>query len=227
MKKAKSKDITDDFFGGNTAEAKPAVVTELSKKMGNLPTTEQLALIAATLARNTTDTPDNLTKTAMALWLSARERIFYSHEEGEVRQQDLQMDGVLYANEEYYNNMVSDHPFPPIPDEYPVTRDEFLRVMLPKYKSRTADLARIAKLFVRDVLRERNHWEPTPDEIATAYGRWKPYENLDQANAGARTFEKWYLEYKIRNKRLAGMKSAAKKAALKKSRRSVKPPREK
>jgi hypothetical protein len=215
MKKPKSKDITDDFLGGITAEEKSAAEMYLSKKLGDLPTTEQLAMIAATLARNTTDTPDNLTKTAMALWLSARERIFYSHEEDEVWHQDCLMETVLREKSDHYNDQ--GEIFRPIPDEYPVTRDQFLRVMLPKYKSRTAELARIAKLFVRDVLRDRNHREPTPDEIATAYGRWKAYENAEQANAGAKFFEKWYSEYKNRNKRLAGMKSAANKAVFKKT----------
>ncbi len=227
MKKPKAKDITDDFLGWNTAEAKPAVVTELGKKMGGLPSTEQLALIAATLARNTTDTPDNLTKTAMALWLSARERIFFSHEEGEVWLQDCQMEAAISEKNDYYNDQ-GEH-FLPIPDEYPVTRDQFLRVMLPKYKSRTAELARIAKAFVRDVLLERHQRAPTADEIAAAYGTWnlKPYENAKQANGAARKFEIWYADYLKEIRRLAGLKSAAKKAALKKSRRDVKSPREK
>jgi hypothetical protein len=226
MKKPKSKDITDDFLGGNTAEAKPAVVTELGKKMGDLPTTEQLALIAATLARNTTDTPDNLTKTAMALWFSARQQIFYSNDENEVQLQDHHFEQVMFEQDEYYNEMAGDRHFLPIPDEYPVTRDQFLRVMLPKYKSRTADLARIAKAFVCDTLRERSGIEPSQDEINDAYGKWKPYENPDHANAVAKRFEQW-REWHVKQARsAAGLKSAAKKAVLKK-RRSVKPPREK
>src|SRR5579864_854880 len=100
-------------------------------------------MIAATLARNTTDTPDNITRTAMNLWLSARERIFYSHEHDEIRYQDHRFEEFWIERDEHYNNMAGEGShFLPIPAEYPVTRDEFLKVMLPKYKSRSADLAR-------------------------------------------------------------------------------------
>ena len=214
MKRSKAKDVADEFLGGNVSEQKPAVISDLSKKMGGLPNTEQLAMIAATLARNTGDAPDVLTNTAMTLWLMAREKIFRADYSEEIGQQDFALDSE-YSD---YHAFMDDEFFPAIPDEYPVTRDRFLRVMLPKYKSRTADLARIAKAYIRDVLLKRLHREPTPDEIAGAYAKWnqKPFENPDQANGAAMRFKQWHSGYVRECRRVAGLKSAAKKAANKK-----------
>jgi hypothetical protein len=215
VKKTKSEDITDDCLGGN-AEDSHADLTDLKNKLGGLPTTEQLALIAAALTRNTNDTPDNLTKTAMALWLSAREKIFLTNLTDEIWTQSCQLKS---QEEAYHDFMKEDRHF--FPGEEPITRDVFLRTMLPKYKNRADKLAQIAKAFVRDTLRELGGIEPSQEEVNVAYGKWKPYENAAHANGIAKRFEQWHELLVKRARSAAGMKSAAKKAALKKSRRPV------
>ena len=232
MKKPKSKTKL-----GNAPAVKPLALAHPSDSpYAGLPTPKELAVIAATLAgssikgspvkawtnQQTLDWAEENVWAAMRLWIISRKRINFAATTFEIQREDDDFENEIFPPDD-------EHFLPEPADEYPITRDQFLRVMLPKYKSRTAELARIAKAFVREVLLDRHQREPSADEIASAYGTWnlKPYENAKQANGAARKFEIWYAEYIKGIRRHAGLKSAAKKAALKKSRRSVKPPREK
>ena len=180
-------------------------------KMGGSPTPEQLAMIAATLARNTNDTPNALVDCAMKLWLSARARIFDAENECEMSGQDMRL---LFA---YSSKLAleSNVQFGGIRAKNPLTRDRFLKAMLPQYKGRADKLAQIGKAYVHDTLSESNGRLPTQNEVAEAYGNWKPYKNDIQANHGAKRFERWHSRYVNEVRRAAGLKSAAKKVGKK------------
>jgi hypothetical protein len=189
-----------------------------------LPTTHELAGIAATLATSSKkgsplkactdeqnlDWAEENVWAAMRLWIVARKRILLAVETSEIKTEDDNFENQLYP-----------HQYDPFPNEgcrsseSPVTRDLFLRTMLPKYKGRTADLARIGKAYLWENLLDRYQREPTHDEIAAASGEWnkKPYKNAELANVAARHFKNWYWDYISRVRRLAGLKSAAKKSA--------------
>ncbi len=180
------------------------------KEMGGLPTVEQLALITATLARTSNENLDRLAEKAMNLWLAARKRIFLADFGDEVVMQNSQW---VWDKTRSYSDLGED-PFLPT-GEYPVTRDQFLQKMMPKRKDRTAELAQYAKAFIRDTLRRRSGKDPTQEEVSEAYGRWKSYDNADQANATAKHFRQWYEQYVKKLRSDAGKASAKKKAETK------------
>jgi hypothetical protein len=192
-----------------------------------LPTIQELAVIAATVAGNSEkgspvkswtdeqnlDWAEENVWAAMRLWIVARKRILLAVETSEIKTEDDDFENEIYPHQ--------NDPFPNEEcrsSESPVTRDLFLRTMLPKYKSRSADLARIGKAFLWNILLDRFQREPTRDEIADAYGKWnrKPYANSEMANAAARQFVNWYADYIKNIRRFAGLKSAARKVAIKK-----------
>lgn len=172
-----------------------------------MPTVEQIATIAATLARNVGDKPEALADAAMNLWLASRERIFFSDCSHEVWKQDVE----LFSNA-YVIQYTRENPFfLEYIEPLPIYRDDFLRAVLPQFKNRTADLARIAKAYVRDALCQRAGKEPSQIEISEAYGKWKPLENTNQANAMAVCFVQWYRNHIKASRRAAGKISAAEK----------------
>ena len=184
------------------------------KEMGGLPNVEQLSLIAATLARNTDDSPEALAARAMKIWLASRIQICVTDVKGEVEDQNRVWvwDKSQCSSEADNDFSLPKDSFQPT-GEYPVNRDQFLQTMLPiSKKNRTYDLAKIAKAFVRDTLREKNGKDPTESEISGAYGRWKNYENADEANAAAGCFRQWYPRYIKQLRSLSGKMSATIKA---------------
>jgi hypothetical protein len=171
-----------------------------------LPAAEQLTMIAATLGRNRNDNPDSLADAAMNLWSAAMRKISIAYDNVQ-----------KYEDEQTELNYLG---------PFPCTRDEFLERVLPQYAGRTADLARLGKAFQRHILRNKNKKEPTLEEVAAAYGKWKPYENLDQALPDAKRFDAWHKQYVTEARRAAGMVSAQVKQRRKKKRKA-RPPREK
>ena len=192
-----------------------------------LPTVQELAVIAATVSGNSKkgspvktwtdeqnmDWAEENVWAAMRLWIVARKRILLAVVSSEIKRADDDFEDELYPHQ--------NDPFPNDEcrsSESPVSRDLFLRTMLPKYNSRSADLARIGKAFLWNILLDRFQREPTRDEIADAYGKWNqnPYANSEMANAAARQFGNWYADYIKNIRRFAGLKSAARKVAIKK-----------
>lgn len=216
MKTAKSQDATDEFLDGNTGEQKLDVVGELCEKLGGLPTLEQLATIAATLTRNPDDQPMVVTRKALELWLAAREILFRADYNEEITKQNNGL------NEEFgdFSAWIQKPVFSSTSNKYPLTRDSFLREVLPNYKNRTADLARFGKMFIRDTLQDQGGKEPTQDEVNEAYSNWKPYQCSEQANDEAGKFRMWLRIHKNRVRSAAGKNSVAvrkdKKPKLKK-----------
>jgi hypothetical protein len=183
-----------------------------------LPTPGELAMIAATLASNIkqekywaltheekSDWADELAFAALNLWITSRKVVVCSLENSSIKKADEEMHKELFPYDKT--------PFPG--DrwegiERPVSRDLFLRTMLPRYKNRTADLARIGKAYLRDRLREKNGKVLTQDEVADAYGKWKDVGKYwENANEWAEHFQKWFPRYVAEVRRTAGLKSAA------------------
>ena len=185
-----------------------------------LPSPEQIATIAATLVCNQFDTSAALlggfkTKTleasadvAMRLWLAARKRIIIADCCAELHLSDRQLYSDFFPHGE------------PLFDaetiEFPVTRDKFFQILLPHLKSRP-DLTRIGKAFVAYLLRRKHQKEPTPDEIIEGYRFWPSLHADDRLEELGRSFIKWHLETVKESRRASGLKSAAKKAAIKKT----------
>ena len=191
MKTPKTKATPD-----KTPAAKSADMEQPSK----WPTPLELAMIAATLARNpTTDTPQSLVDYAMKLFLKAQRVVHFHWIEVRLhtRMEDTAI--LLWGAQ-----------------EFPLKRDDFLRVVLPKYKSRADVLKRIAKAFLRDTLHDKNQKKPTKDEIAAAYSDWPSYKYPNEATRAADSFKEWHSEYVKSVRRVAGKASAAKRTGAEK-----------
>jgi hypothetical protein len=198
-------------------EENPAGLQSPWKEMGHLPTAEQLTMIAATLARNTTDTPDALAKTAMNLWLAARRQIWATNSEQDVVIDDLDLSGTYPYNDD---GIPAEFGRWESRGEFPVKRDKFIQAMLPRYKSRADKLAQIAKAFLRRTLHDTNGKEPSKDDIDEAYGKWTPSENYEASCDTAKRFRQW------EEKNISEVRSTAGRKPKKKTRKA-RPPYEK
>lgn len=194
---------------------KPAAIASPWKKMGGLPTTEQLATIAARLTRERYQMPEDLIKTAMKLWLSAREKIFLTNLMDEIGEQNID----FKDREKSFHVFMQEATTFSSGDE-PITRDYFLQKVLPRYKNRADKLAQFAKAFLRDRLRRDREKEPTEDEVSESYGTWRPINDFVLANVMAKKFKKWYAGYVKQARRAAGLKSAQMRKT-----RKARPPR--
>jgi len=167
-----------------------------------LPAVEHIAIIAATLARNTdTGTQNSLVNFAMRLWHEAREQIITASE---------RLDEGLEIFEEF--DLPERKFFYQSFHEFPIASEQFLRTVLPKLKSRKAKLTQIAKEFVSSRLCEDNEKKPTTEEIDKAYSNWPSCKNEDEANKEAEHFLTWYNNQISKGRSSAGKKSAQRKA---------------
>lgn len=196
-----------DLLNPKILETKHDKILEARASRANseLPTLEQLTKIAATLARNTDDEPEALADSALKLWFASRGRIRRAVIDAEAIQHDYQLDEMLSDSE--YNRFFS-------ADKYPIPRDRFLQVMFPQFKNRTANLAEVAKSFLKWAYQYDTGQMPSPEIIANLYGEWqqKPFQNPDQANTAARRFERWYTLHIKQIRRTAGKSKKTRKA---------------
>ena len=207
MKKPKSK---------NKPAKTPAAKVPENHKIGEncifdicpdiwLVTPHTIAMIAATLAKNITDKPEVLADTALKLFYASVERVITADDECEIyfRREAL--------NEKLgYNSSLL---FDPLNQKYPVTRDAFLNHYFrwSSLKGRTADIAALAKNYLKDTLRDTLQREPTLEEVAEAYQNWKPCQTAREANALVDRFSEWQQQHIKVSRRAAGLKSALKK----------------
>jgi hypothetical protein len=227
MKKPKSKTKS-----GKSSDVKSALLPDefpADPPTARLPTATELAMIAATLSQKIDgfhdgwdEMTEQLALAAQRLWLTSRKLL--THFEIAIGDEDAEQ-------EKETENDVADflrcqiyfkEGIEAVGDKIP--RDLFLRAMLPAYKSRTADLARVGKAFVRHLLCKQHQKEPTKDEISQAYGGWKDVGDTLKEKEWAENFEAWYSRYVKEARRAAGLKSAQAKARKK---RKARPPREK
>jgi hypothetical protein len=165
-----------------------------------MPTVQEIALIAATLARNTPEqAPNVLADAALKLYAACDHAVF--HLQIAAREKKARNRRALYSGFEE--------------KELPITRDVFFQRMLPQYQNRADELARIAKDFLRDRLRQNNTGEPTLDEVADAYMRFGPFEHVPDVASMARKFYKWRELSISKSRRDAGLVGHQKKSEKK------------
>lgn len=192
----------------NPAGKKSAGRSYLGVKIGDLPSTEQLSLIAAMLARNTSDSPSRLSDTAMEIWLASRERIYIADLKDETRKQLSQWeDSVnnLRRSLDHFTNADFDQ------GGTVISRDTFFkRVLPPSQKNRSYDLAKVGKAFVRSLFQKQFNKEASGDEFTDYYMKWNAGD-LTQATALYWEFMIWRGQSIRESRRTAGLNSAAKR----------------
>jgi hypothetical protein len=172
-----------------------------SYEMGVLnPTHEQLAKLAVNLARKINDNPKELVNAALEIWYEAGFKMEHEHFDAQ-------------------NNLVYLHLFK-LHDTCPdgkVSRDVFFKKTLPASKrSRSYEIGRIGRAFLRSLFGEQFKKEPAIDEFESFYAKWNA-GHIEEANKLAQNqFQPWYRQHIIASRRAAGEKSAAKKKLKKK-----------
>lgn len=204
MVKPKSKPAMKEV--ANPADMNPADGRRDEQGNAGLPTTEQLAMIAASLARNTDLIrfgPAVLTKQALELWLWAQEQIHHAENDDlagseEKKRREATDDLNLYFKRS---------------DKYPVTRKEFFKKLLPQVQGRLKKIAEIGKAYTTDKLVAENlrnniFQKPTQDEIDLAFENLGPFQNHEAAGSEAWHFKNWHDRY-LGNQRFVNSKRAA------------------
>ena len=166
-----------------------------------MPTVQEIALIAATLARNTPEqTPNALADAALKLYIAC----------------DLAVLGLQMAErKESAESMRNWTDFET--KELPVTRDVFFQRMLPEsYQNRADELAKVAMEFLKDRLRRNNNSEPTLDEVTEAYKSFGPFGKITEVALAKYEFREWYDLKISKVRRAAGMQSGTKRKVKKK-----------
>lgn len=176
-----------------------------------LPTVDQLAPIAATLARNLRETPEALANKAMEIWLATRRRINDAAESDEIKIEDYALSGSssLSLSEAFYRKRYDFYP----DGEIPITRDQILRAALPTLKRRAGKLREIAKEYLIDSFPRRRGKEPSPAVVDEAYANWESFDDPMAAIRCAEDISSWYSRRKSKRKRIGGLESAAKRKA--------------
>lgn len=159
-----------------------------------MPTVQEIALIAATLARNTPDqTPDVLAESALKLYIACDLALLGLQNDALNKKNASKR--ILYSGFEE--------------KELPVTRDVFFQRLLPKHRGPAREL--LAKKFLGDKLRQSNNRKPTLDEVEDAYNSFGPFEQMLPVGMTAYQFRKWHKLKISKIRRSAGEKSAKKK----------------
>jgi hypothetical protein len=115
------------------------------------PTTEQLATLAAALARNTNSTPKQLVEKAWRIWIAAWSKGF---EEFAARKGGDAGD--------LAKRIVR-------PKKFPITHEAMVALLVPKLKGRTGDAAEALKAYCAAYLRRETNSEPTQDAVDASY----------------------------------------------------------
>ena len=151
-----------------------------------IPTTEQLATLAANLSRHVTDNHDELCSTALNLWATAAKFVYLQKRAGEDFMREwakIDKTGI------------------PKPRDFPVSRDEFLRLVLPgKDTGETAALCREWLRFKLAVVMDlkmdpgcESQPEITKEQIDAAFGDMQRTPMGGKAYyQQARSFLEWY-----------------------------------
>jgi hypothetical protein len=190
-----------------THRVPPSDVKPAKPQKNGLPTTGELAILAATIRQYPDDSPESLMERAMSFWMEARHTILMADFADEIGRQDKEFETWKDVAYRYFQPS----------DKYPITRDEFLRKMLPQSANRPHLWVPIAKEYLREKLLKNNRKEPTQDGINAAYAKWPPIPSHYSAVAKALDFEKWHSDYIRKSRRNAGRKSAANRKSLKNS----------
>ena len=195
MKKPKTK--------AATAET-PAVKPVDAKHPYGLPSPEQLAHLAATLARRTDESPTLLAHAALKLWRAA--------------------ETVHFEATEYYVNPPDHAAYKATLPSLPMTRDDFLSIALPK--ARPEDRARSWKHY-NLALAGIDPLKATVAEEDAALVKWKSPTNPGEYILTLIAFQSWWEKYHAAE--VSSTRSEIRREAIAKAKRTRKarPPHEK
>jgi len=181
------------------------------------PTTEQLAMLAAALAHTGEDDSFHLVSRAADLWERTQAYLDFMYSEAPLSEEQLARGAEFQAL--------------PKPRKYPVKRDEFAQLMLPRLKGRTADLAAALKAYGaeklrRERVRQGSSEEPTPEEVAKYYAEWKPMDQPTFSEASWEFFHWWkdYHRQQVSEVRRKAALSAKRRKAASKAKHPARPP---
>ena len=163
------------------------------------PTTEQLALVAASLAESINNEPSKLVDAAIKLWDAAEKKLHGRLEDK--------------CNEALTDYIVCDISFDKTL-RFPLKRDEFLLKMLPRLKYRTGEIASVLKAYAKSEI-EQSGRNATPEEVSNYYANWKPIVNVTELKHRAILFHHWWETFH-RNKIFDARRSAGKISAFNK-----------
>ena len=175
------------------AKQKPMIFSDDNQP----PTHEQLAMIAATLARKTNEVPDKLVHAALEIWHAAGHKLA-----------NMAHVSIVTASIDCFEAGVI------------ISRDTFFKKLLPASKKyRTYEVARVGKAFIRHLYRKKFGKEPSDIEFTDFYSHWNAGLK-EKAEDLAWDFDIWYRKY------VSEVRSAAAKKPRKKKRKA-RPPVEK
>lgn len=172
-----------------------------SYEMGVLnPTHEQLAKLAGNLARKINDDPKKLINAALEIWYAAGFKLEEEHFDAQIN--------LVYLNLFKLGDIGSDGK---------VSRDIFFKKTLPASKrSRSYEIGKIGRAFLRSLFYEQFNKEPASDEFESFYAKWNAGHIGDANKLAQNQFQPWYQQYVLASRRAAGKISAAKKKLKKK-----------
>jgi hypothetical protein len=188
-----------------------------------LPTTEQLATLAATLVRTSDHDANSLAAAALTLWRAAEDELAKAREAA---------DRWTVVTIPAEGRPISEAELPPLPEpkRYPIKRDEFARLVLPHLKGRTAELAEKLKAYCKACIAARTGRTATPEQVADYYANWKDITQEWEYQISARQFQNWWNYYapkKLSEDRSEiGKKGAAARAAKKAAKKQQKTAKE-
>ena len=171
------------------------MMTKLSKqppKKKKLPTIDQLASIAAHLTKSkiSDENANSLIEEAFKLWEAAQARLFLESE----RLTALRADSAAFDK-----NKSAAPSLPTKPDRkgnpFPMHRDKFFRKMLPKLAGRPAELAQIAKAYLREKGGEERGKKLTQAQVNRAYAAFGPISETAFLSVEWH-FKNWYSKWR-------------------------------
>jgi hypothetical protein len=167
-----------------------------SYEMGlDAPTNEQLAMLAVNLARKINDKPKKLVNAALEIWYEAAAKLEDDHFDAEL--------GWLYPPNFTHEDAGRDGN---------IMRDAFFKKVLPaSKKSRTFEIGRIGRAFIRSCFCKQFNKEPTGEETQSFYDKWNAGKKEDAEKLASFDFPEWYRQYIKEARRAAGKISASKK----------------
>jgi hypothetical protein len=197
MKKLTSKEVNESWNQASRQMRYTHHGIKPHPHLSKLPTAQQLATLAATLARQSNKNSDKLCSEAMNLWATAHEYMVLQR----LCDKDWQVEKA---------RMDANRIEPAQPKSYPITRDDFCRLVLPKLNGRTGERASIIRIWlshaltmdrwmVTDQKKPVSEFAPTKDEVDDAFAEMqsKPMD-YPTYRFRAYNFLEWYQKWRTK-----------------------------
>ncbi|HEY5345963.1 MAG TPA: hypothetical protein VIK62_06425 [Verrucomicrobiae bacterium] len=197
MKKLSSKEVNESWNQASRQMRYRHNGIKPHPHLSKLPTAQQLATLAATLARQSNNNSDKLCSEAMNLWATAHEYMALQR----LCDKDWQIEKA---------RMDANRIEPAEPKRYPITRDDFCRLVLPKLNGRTGERASIIKTWLsHDLAMSRwmvtdqkspiSDFTPTKSEVDDAFAEMqrKPMD-YPAYRLRAYSFLEWYQKWRTK-----------------------------